>query len=94
VHGVKGWLGHFFKPFKLYVFFNVLELFTRPLTLALRLFGNIYAGEVMLKTLYRSLGSSLLAPVLWLAFSVFIGVLQAYVFTALSMAYTGSAMQE
>jgi len=92
VHGFFGWLKHFFKPFAWYFPFNVLELLTRPLTLALRLYGNIFAGEVMLKKMNEALPP--LAPIIWLAFSIFIGVLQAYIFTALSMAYVGLAMEE
>lgn len=92
VHGFTGWLKHYFQPFWWFFPINLLELFTRPLTLALRLYGNIYAGEVLLKTLNE--GFVYLAPVIWLAFSAFIGVLQAYIFTALSLAYTGTAMEE
>jgi len=93
VHGFFGWLKHFFQPFWWFLPINLLELVTRPLTLALRLYGNIFAGEVLLKTLNNGY-SVILTPTIWLAFSVFIGVLQAYIFTALSMAYTGTAMEE
>ena len=92
VHGFRGWLLNFFRPNFLFFFLHLLELFTRPLTLALRLFGNIFAGEVLLTILYAL--APVLVPTLWLAFSVAIGAIQAYIFTVLSMAYTGIAVEE
>ena len=62
------------------------------MTLALRLFGNIFAGEVLLTILYAL--APVVVPTLWLAFSVAIGAIQAYIFTILSMAYTGIAVEE
>ena len=92
VHGFRGWLLGFFRPNFLFFFLHLLELFTRPLTLALRLFGNIFAGEVLLTILYAL--APVVVPTLWLAFSVAIGAIQAYIFTILSMAYTGIAVEE
>ena len=91
-HGVIGWIRHYFQPYWWFFPLNLLELVTRPLTLALRLYGNIYAGEVLLRVFYN--GFPAVAPVIWLAFSAFIGLLQAYIFTALSLAYTGTALEE
>lgn len=92
-HGFLGWLGHFFKPNFLFFFLHLLELVTRPLTLAMRLFGNIFAGEVLIIILY-ALKMSIIVPALWLAFSVIIGAIQAYIFAVLSMAYTGMAVED
>lgn len=86
-HGFRGWLLHFFKPSPPFFFLHLLELVTRPLTLAMRLFGNIFAGEVLIVILYSLMPVGV--PVLWLAFSVAIGAIQAYIFAVLSMAYTG-----
>lgn len=64
-------------------------------TLSLRLFGNIFAGEILLG-LIAQLGNSLglatwLAGIplqmVWQGFSLFIGALQAYIFVTLSMVY-------
>ena len=66
--------------------------------MALRLYGNIYAGEVLLTLLGDRLAHSggiftlvLVAPLamVWQGFSVFIGSIQAYVFVTLSMVYIG-----
>ncbi|MGE5599715.1 MAG: F0F1 ATP synthase subunit A [Bacteroidota bacterium] len=91
-HGFIGWLTHFFRPNFLFFVIHLLEMVTRPLTLALRLFGNIFAGEVLIIILYSL--APVVVPTLWLALSVVIGVIQAYIFTVLSMAYTGMAVEE
>lgn len=90
--GLLGWLAHFFKPNFLFVFLHLLELVTRPLTLALRLFGNIFAGEVLITILYML--APVFVPTLWLAFSVAIGAIQAYIFTILSLAYVGISVED
>ena len=46
--GLKGYLRHFLEPFPVMLPLNVLEELIKPITLALRLFGNIFAGGIML----------------------------------------------
>lgn len=46
--GVKGYFRHFLEPFPVLLPLNILEELTKPITLALRLFGNIFAGGIML----------------------------------------------
>ena len=75
---------------------NILEEFTNFASLALRIFGNIFAGEVLVGLLV-SLSQqafywyplALVGNVVWTAFSVFISCIQAYVFTMLSSMYIG-----
>lgn len=63
--GVKskgiGYFKHYFQPIWFMVPFNILEDFTRPLTLALRLFANILAGEILIMVL-SVLTATLLTP--------------------------------
>lgn len=74
--------------------FKILEEFTNLLTLSMRLYGNIYAGEVLL-ALLASLATvnifgaiaGVAGLVVWKGFSLFIGVIQAYIFTILSFTY-------
>ena len=80
---------------------NILEQFTNILSLALRLFGNIYAGEVVTALIVGFGTKSLIfAPLAfalnlaWVAFSVFIGCIQAYVFTILSSKYISEELPE
>ena len=43
--GVRGYVKHYFQPFPFFFPINVIEEITKPITLALRLFGNLFAGE-------------------------------------------------
>lgn len=83
--GVGKWVKHFFEPFPVFVLINLVEEISRPVTLAMRLFGNILAGEILLELLYAL--APWLIPIIWIAFSVFVGVIQAYIFTTLSSVY-------
>ena len=82
---VGKWIKHFFEPFPVFVFINLVEEISRPVTLAMRLFGNILAGEILLELLYAL--CPWLIPIIWIAFSVFVGCVQAYIFTTLSSVY-------
>lgn len=84
--------GHFFKPFALFAVINVIEEISKPITLAFRLFGNILAGEILLELLYQLLPYG--APIIWIAFSIVIGIIQAFIFTLLSAAYIGMSVSE
>lgn len=74
---------------------KLIEEFTNLLTLALRLYGNIYAGEVLLTLIanmmnnlgWFSLPLAIPLEMVWIAFSLFIGSIQAFVFVTLSMVY-------
>ncbi len=83
--GVGKWIKHFFEPFPVFVLINLVEEISRPVTLAMRLFGNILAGEILLELLYAL--CPWLIPIIWIAFSVFVGCVQAYIFTTLSSVY-------
>ena len=73
---------------------KIIEEFSNTLTLGLRLYGNIFAGELLLGLL-AGLGSSgfggaigAIVPMLaWQGFSVFVGSIQAFIFTMLTMVY-------
>lgn len=96
LHGLKQYLLGYFKPFKVLFPIILLEQISTTLTLGLRLFGNIYAGEVLLSILaaavYKGITGIVFASVpmiMWQAFCVFIGILQAYLFVTLTMVYIG-----
>ena len=46
--GIRGYVKHYFQPFPFFFPINVIEEVTKPITLALRLFGNLFAGTLML----------------------------------------------
>lgn len=73
---------------------KIIEEFANTLTLGLRLYGNLYAGEVLLALLAGLMTSGWLGaiggaiPMLaWQGFSLFIGAIQAFIFTMLTMVY-------
>ncbi|WP_103109769.1 F0F1 ATP synthase subunit A [Brevibacillus reuszeri] len=85
-----GWLKHtFLNPI------HILEEFIiKPLTLPLRLFGNIFAGEVLISFLL-SVGIFGSIPLfVWLGYSVFVGSVQAFIFTTLAMVYLSQQVNE
>mgnify|MGYP000747422854 FL=1 len=74
--------------------FKIIEEFTNLLTLSMRLFGNIYAGEVLLALLATLATAGVFGAitgitglVVWKGFSLFIGFIQAYIFTVLTFIY-------
>lgn len=85
----------YLKPMPFLLPINIIEQFTSFLTLGLRLFGNIFAGEMVLSLIWQlavSHGIATMVPAFalmlaWQAFSLFIGAIQAFVFTTLTMVY-------
>lgn len=92
---VKGvsYFRHFIRPYKALLVLNIFEEIARPVTLAFRLFGNIVAGEILLEVLYH-LPWFVPVPWIWIAFSLFIGIIQAFIFTVLTANYLGMALSE
>lgn len=100
--GFGTYLKNFTRPVSVLTPINILEEFTNFLTLSLRLYGNIYAGEILLKLLVIFMHSfgivsfipGALLEMVWQAFSVFIGSIQAYVFVTLSMVYISRKLEQ
>lgn len=103
--GVGGYLQRFTKPFDSswvirgpFILINIIEELAKPLSLALRLFGNIFAGVVMVFIIATvGLIPSVIAwlPLtLWKLFDVFlIGTIQAFIFMLLTIIYFGQAQE-
>jgi len=90
--GVKGYFKHFLEPFPVMLPLNILEELTKPITLALRLFGNIFAGGIMLSVIGLIPFYASWAPnVLWKLFDMAIGGIQAFIFALLAVLYFGMA---
>ena len=71
---------------------EILELVTRPLTLALRLFGNILAGEILITALLGLVAWGLPLPIMF--FEILVACIQALVFTMLTTVYIATAVNE
>lgn len=90
--GLKGYLKHFFEPFPVMFPLNLLEELIKPITLALRLFGNIFAGGIMLALIGLMPFYIMWAPnLLWKAFGGAIAVIQAFIFALLTVLYFAMA---
>ena len=90
--GVKGYFKHFVEPFPILLPLNVLEELIKPLTLALRLFGNIFAGGIMLALIGLIPLYALWAPnLIWKLFDMAIGGIQAFIFALLTVLYFAMA---
>lgn len=92
--GIKEYGKDYFRPVGFLFPLKLLEEFANTLTLGLRLYGNIYAGEILLALLAGSLATgvggtlvAVLPTIVWQGFSVFVGAIQAFIFTLLTMVY-------
>ncbi|HZB31392.1 MAG TPA: F0F1 ATP synthase subunit A [Streptosporangiaceae bacterium] len=92
--GAKGYFKHFAQPYPVLVPINIIEEIAKPITLALRLFGNIFSGSIMI--ILIGLFPALLVPwpnAAWKLFDMFIGVIQAFIFALLTILYFAGAVE-
>ena len=101
MRGFKGYSKNFVSPMPFLFPLKIIEEFANTLTLGLRLFGNIYAGEILLSLLAGSMATgiwgnvfAIVPTVIWQGFSVFIGAIQAFIFTMLTMVYMAHKVSE
>ncbi len=93
--GVKGYFKAFIEPMLFMVFSNVVGEISNPVSMALRLFGNMVAGMVIGGLIMFALGNVMppvvIPAIASLYFDIFSGVIQAYIFTMLTMSYISNA---
>lgn len=94
MRGAGAYGREFFKPFWFMFPIKIIEEFANTLTLGLRLYGNIYAGEILLSLLAAGLATGVggtiaaaLPMLVWQGFSVFVGAIQSFIFCMLTMVY-------
>ena len=113
-HGLLGFIKHFTcHPFPVYLMpinfiLTVVEELAKPLSLSLRLFGNLYAGELIFVLISALIGSAhihaygyiwtialgFIANFIWAVFHLLIITLQAYIFMILTIVYLSMASQK
>jgi len=71
---------------------DIVSELAKVISLSLRLFGNMFAGDMLAAILLGAFAAVIPAP--WLAMNIFVGILQALVFGALTAAYYGLAVQK
>jgi F-type H+-transporting ATPase subunit a len=92
-HGPIGYVLHFLGPMPTGIFLLPIEIIShlaRPLSLTIRLFANMFAGEQV--TLVFLGMVPFMVPTLFMGLHFFVGIIQAYVFTLLAMIYVGGAV--
>ncbi|HYW33865.1 MAG TPA: F0F1 ATP synthase subunit A [Balneolaceae bacterium] len=89
--GFKEYMRHYIQPTPLMLPFNIIGEFSRTVALAVRLFGNILSGSLIVAVLVSL--TPLFFPVIMRAFGLLIGIIQAYVFAILALVYIASANQ-
>ena len=102
-HGVRGYLGRFFPIYEfrngigagiIAMFVGLIELmleFVKPITLSMRLFGNIYGGEVALAAITAL--TLFVAPVMLFGLEVMLNFIQALIFSILSLLFIVLAIE-
>ena len=106
VKGLGGWIHELFcAPFGAHpllwpanFLFNLVEYISKPLSHSMRLFGNMYAGEILFLLLWMWAATGLVGTVFgilfglgWAIFHILIVVLQAYIFMMLTIVYLSMA---
>jgi F-type H+-transporting ATPase subunit a len=87
-----GYFKRYVSPAVLLLPINVLEDFTKPLSLSFRLFGNILADELVVAVLVALV--PLVVPIPLILLGLFTSAIQALVFSTLAGAYIGEALEE
>jgi F-type H+-transporting ATPase subunit a len=96
-NGLFKYLKHFAGPViflaPLLFAIEIVSHLARPFSLSVRLFGNIFAEELIINTLNQALFPFLVSiPVMFLA--LFASTIQAFIFILLTMVYIGGAVEE
>ena len=86
-----GFFARYISPTPIFLPINILEDFTKPLSLSFRLFGNILADEIVVSVL--CLLVPLLVPLPVMCLGIFASSVQALVFSTLSAAYIGESIE-
>jgi F-type H+-transporting ATPase subunit a len=104
--GIKHYLHHFAEPYPFMVPIKIIEEFTFPLSLSFRIFGNILAGVIVMALVFTGLGylseeiiglpiplfEAVIPLPLNAFFDIFEPILQAFVFSMLTMAFIAKAI--
>ena len=88
-HGLLGYLRHYARPTPLMIPFNIIGELSRTLALAVRLFGNVMSGGLVVAVLVAIV--PLFIPIALEILGLLVGQVQAYIFAILATVYIGAA---
>jgi F-type H+-transporting ATPase subunit a len=92
--GVGGWCKNLVKPVPMMLPFNILDYIIRPVSLCLRLFGNILGGFIIMLLIEHALPIPVVIPAFAsLYFDFFDGLIQAVIFTFLTTLFVAEAVE-
>jgi len=89
--GTGTYLKTYVQPFWLLLPLNIISELSRTLALAVRLFGNVFSGEILVGVMFSLVPFFLPLPLMFL--SLIAGTVQAYIFAILTMVYIGGAVK-
>ncbi|NLN14394.1 MAG: F0F1 ATP synthase subunit A [Tissierellia bacterium] len=94
--GFGKYLKGFLDPLPFLLPLNIAGELANPVSLSFRLFGNVLSGSLIMSLLYSFLGylAPIIAPPFHIYFDIFSGVLQAFIFTMLTMVFIAGATEE
>lgn len=90
--GVRGYLKSYLEPTPIMLPFNIISEFSRTVALAIRLFGNVLSGRILVAIMVSII--PLIIPVALQVLGVVVGVIQAYIFAILATVYIASSARE
>ncbi len=94
--GIGGYLKGFFQPIPLLAPLNIIGEIANPVSLSFRLFGNILSGGLIMTLIATAFGTltAAIAPALNIYFDLFSGILQAFIFTMLTMVFIAGSIND
>lgn len=87
--GIAGYLKNYIRPTPFMLPFNIISELSRTLALAVRLFGNVMSGTVVVAIIVSI--APFFFPIILQALGLLTGMVQAYIFAVLAMVYIASA---
>lgn len=98
-NGIGGYFKEWFEPIGVMLPLNIIDVFVTPISLSLRLFGNILSGSLIMGVVYHMLGwfviiASPVLAVLHGYFDIFAGLIQTYIFLMLSAIFISGSIPE
>lgn len=88
---ILGYLKSYVEPNAFMIIGNLTSIFAIPLSLSMRLFGNMFSGKILDSIVMITL--PLLVPIVFSLLSILSGMIQAYVFTLLLTMFTGEGIE-
>ena len=93
--GVKGWIKSYAHPKAMMIPFNIIATVTTPVSLACRMFGNLFSGLLIMDLIYGGMGNFAIAvPALASLYLILFHIaMQSYVFTTLTLNFIHERME-